>query len=223
MARHRFQAVLERSGNSLGWTIVRVPEKVTKALATRGQARVKGTVNGFEFRTSLFPDGEGRHVLLVNKTMQKGAGVLPGGTARLELEADTEERTVEVPAELMKALRQDKTVLRYYGGLSPSLRRDLARWVAEAKGADTRLRRAEDIAERLMLVREGEREPPPVLRAEFARDPRARMGWELMPPSHKRFHLFGIFGYKSQESKTRRMAKAVEMMVEYAEKKRRKS
>lgn len=221
MARHKFQAVLERGGNNLGWTIVRIPEKVTKALGKRGQARVKGTVNGFEFRTSLFPDGQGRHILLVNKTMQKGGGVSPGGTARLEIEADTEERVVEVSPELMKALRQDKTVLRYYQGLSNSIRRDIARWVNEAKQLETRLRRAEEIAERLMLARDGEREPPPVLRAAFARDPRARIGWELMPPSHKRFHLFGIFHYKSAESQARRVAKSVEMMIEYAEKKRR--
>jgi uncharacterized protein YdeI (YjbR/CyaY-like superfamily) len=220
MARHKFQAQLERAGNNLGWTIVRIPEKVTKSLGKRGQARVKGTVNGFEFRSSLFPDGEGRHILLVNKTMQKGGGVLPGGTARLEIEADSEERVVEVPAELMKALRQDKAVLRYYEGLSKSLRRDIARWVGEAKQPQTRLRRAEDIAERLMLVSDGEREPPPVLRSVFARDPRARMGWDLMPLSHKRFHLFGIFHYKSPESQARRVAKSVEMMIAYAEKKR---
>lgn len=220
MTRHKFQARLERAGNNLGWTIVRIPEKVTKALGKRGQARVKGRVNGFEFRSSLFPDGEGRHILLVNKTMQKGGGVLPGGIARLEIEADTEERVVEVPGELMKALHQDKAVLRYYEGLSRSVRRDIARWVGEAKQPQTRARRAEEIAERLMLVSDGEREPPPVLRAVFARDPRARMGWELMPPSHKRFHLFGIFHYKSPESQARRVAKSVEMMVEYAEKKR---
>jgi len=39
-----------------------------------------------------------------------------------------------------------------------------------------------------------------------------------MPPSHRRAHLFGITYYRNPESRARRVAKAVEMMVEYAEK-----
>jgi hypothetical protein len=39
-----------------------------------------------------------------------------------------------------------------------------------------------------------------------------------MPPSHRRFHLLGIFGYRNPESRARRIAKAVEEMVAYADK-----
>ena len=223
MASFKFQATLESGGNKLFWTIVRIPEKFSKSLKSRGQARIKGTINGFEFRSSLFPDGEGHHILLVNKTMQKGAGATAGATARLEIEADTEKRVVEVPPELHRALRQDKAVLRYFESLSNSIRRDIARWVGEAKQQDTRLRRASEIAERLMQVMDGEREPPPVLRAAFMRDPRARDGWELLPPSHKRAHLFGIFHYRSPESQARRVAKAIELMLEYAARKQARS
>jgi len=220
MARHILKGKLEPAGNSLHWTIVRIPEKITKSLGTRGQAKVKGTINGFPFRTALIPDGHGHHILIVNKTMQKGACVTSGAIANLVFEPDKENRPVQDSPELLKALRQDKTVMRYYQSLSDSLRRDISRWVSEAKQAETRVRRAEEMAERLMQIMDGEREPPPILKVAFMRDTRARDAWDHLPKSHRRAHLIGIFHCKTPESQARRIEKAVAMMLEYAEKKR---
>jgi hypothetical protein len=41
-----------------------------------------------------------------------------------------------------------------------------------------------------------------------------------MTPAHRRSHLMGIFGYRNPESRARRLAKAVEEMVAYAEKRK---
>jgi hypothetical protein len=71
----KFSAVLERIQSRLGWTIIRIPFDVGKVWGTRGQLRVKGEMNGFSFRTSLFPARGGGHILLVNKRMQKGGDV----------------------------------------------------------------------------------------------------------------------------------------------------
>ena len=73
----------------------------------RGQIKVKGEINGFAFRTSLFPTREGRHILLVNKRMQKGARAAEGSVARFQIEVDREERTVIVPDELQNILSED--------------------------------------------------------------------------------------------------------------------
>ncbi|HYL92191.1 MAG TPA: YdeI/OmpD-associated family protein, partial [Alphaproteobacteria bacterium] len=101
--------------------------------------------------------------------------------------------------------------------LNPSGRREIARWIAEGKQRDTRLRRAEQMAERLMETIEAERELPPLIKVALANNPKATAGWKRMPPSHRRFHLLGIFGYRNPESRARRLAKAVAEMVEYAE------
>jgi len=74
-----------------------------------------------------------------------------------------------------------------------------------------------------MLTLEAEHDLPPILQLEFNRNPKARAGWEKMPLSHRRSHLMGIFGYKSPESRARRIAKAVQEMVAYAEKKKGQS
>jgi hypothetical protein len=177
---------------------------------------VKGDINGFAFRTSLFPTGQGDHVLLVNKRMQAGARAGVGTVARFRLELDTEERIIVMPAELEDALAEDRALRRFFEQLNPSGRADIAKWVGEVKSAETRVRRAEQMAERLLAVIEAERELPPILRVAFARDPRALEGWTRMPLLHRRRHLFGIFGYRNPESRARRLAKALQEAREFA-------
>src|SRR5271156_5323484 len=94
-----FQAVLELMKSRLNWVVIRVPFDVSREWGKRGQVKVRGDINGFAFRTSLFPTGEGEHILLVNKRMQAGAHVSVGSEARFRLEPDTEARTVQVPDE----------------------------------------------------------------------------------------------------------------------------
>src|SRR5579872_7061758 len=119
-----FQAVLERGQSGLGWVIARIPFDVAKVWGKRGQIRVKGDINGFSFRTSLFPTGEGTHFLLVNKKMQTGGRTAPGSTAKFRLEPDTEERPIEMPPELEQSLGELKALRRFFDhSLNPSRRR----------------------------------------------------------------------------------------------------
>ena len=92
-----FEATLERLRSNLGWVIVWIPFNVQKIWGTRGMFRVKGEINGFAFRTSLFPTRKGVHFLLVNKKMQVGANVSEGNTAEFLLEPDTAERVLACP------------------------------------------------------------------------------------------------------------------------------
>jgi uncharacterized protein YdeI (YjbR/CyaY-like superfamily) len=73
------------------------------------------------------------------------------------------------------------------------------------------------MAERLMETMEAERELPPLIQLALAQNASARAGWERMPPGHRRAHLLGIFYYRNPESRTRRIAKAMQDMMRYAE------
>jgi uncharacterized protein YdeI (YjbR/CyaY-like superfamily) len=214
----KFEAVLERTGDRLNWTVVRIPFDVAKIWGKRGQLRVKGEINGFAFRTSLFPTGSGTHTLIVNKKMQAGGKAALGAKAKFFLEPDTELREVKPPAELLRILGHSKPLQKYFDSFNYSTRYEISRWVSVGKHEETRRRRAEQIAERLLAAMEGERELPPVLQVALQHNPKAKAGWDLMPPSHRRSHLLGIFGYRSPESRARRVAKAVEEMVACAEK-----
>jgi hypothetical protein len=108
-----FRAVLERSGEGLNWVIARVPFDPAEVWPVRQGRRVRGEINGFAFRTSLFPGAGGKkHIVLVNKKMQAGARAMVGDTAQFRLEPDLEEREAVVPAELAKALKADRGLSR---------------------------------------------------------------------------------------------------------------
>lgn len=215
-----FEATLQPSGDKLKWVIIRVPLDVQKVWGKRGQLRIKGEINGFAFRTSLFPDGQGKHIMMVNKKMQRGGGAYPGAKARFRLEPDTAERIAIVPLELKRVLKQAKPLQRYYDSLSYSMRKWIGDEISARKQLASRLRRAEQVAEWLMEALEAEHELPPLLRIALNNNAKAHTGWELMTPAQRRSHLLGIFYPRTPESPARRVQKAVEMMREYAEKRK---
>jgi uncharacterized protein YdeI (YjbR/CyaY-like superfamily) len=205
-----FKATLERMQSNLGWVIIRIPFDVPKVWGSRGRLRVKGEINGFAFRTSLFPTGRGYHFLLVNKRMQSGGNATAGNVARFRLEPDTAERKAILPAELQRFLDEDRLLRLWFERLTYSIRKWIGDQIAQVKSAETRMRRAEQIAEQLLATMEAEEELPPILKAAFARDPRAFEGWQRMSPTRRRGHLLSIFYYRSPEARDRRVAKLLE-------------
>jgi uncharacterized protein YdeI (YjbR/CyaY-like superfamily) len=112
--------------------------------------------------------------------------------------------------ELKRALSEERSLQRWFDNLSYSIRKWLTDWIAQPKSADARVRRAEQIAEQLMSAMDAERELPPILKAAFARDPRAWEGWQRMSPTRRRHTLLSIFYYRSPEARDRRIAKMLE-------------
>jgi uncharacterized protein YdeI (YjbR/CyaY-like superfamily) len=220
--RKSFQAALERLRSSLGWVIIRIPFNVQKTWGTRGMFRVKGKINGFAFRTSLFPTRQGEHFLLVNKKMQAGAQASEGTTAQFHLEPDNKERVLSVPAELKRILAESRSLRRWFDALSYSIRKWLVDSINQPKSAQARFRRAEQVAEQLLSAMEAERELPPALKLAFSRDPRALEGWNLMSLSQRRGQLLAIFYYRSPDARARRIDKVVEDAIARAEKKSNK-
>lgn len=208
--QRKFRALLEPDGTRLRWTVARIPFDIKKAWPKRRGLRVRGMVNGFAFRTALFPDPRGGgHVLLVNKKMQAGGGVQQGQRAEVVLEPDLEERETLLPGELVRAIREVTGLRRWFDTMTPSRRRDIGKYVSEPKSAASRQKRAEEIAERLALTMEGELEPPPILRVAFQRQPLAEAGWKALTPSQRRNHLLGIFFYRTAEAREQRAQAAI--------------
>ncbi len=212
-----FRATLERIQSRLGWTIIRIPFDISKIWGTRGQLRVKGEINGFAFRTSLFPARGGGHILLVNKRMQKGGDVRQDMSAQFRLEPDLEERVAVVPVELKHFFKEDAYLRRWFEKLNYSIRNEVGKWIVQVKSLEARVRRAEQMAERLLATMEAERELPPALQLAFARDGRALQGWQRMSPSRRRGQLLAIFYYRSPEARARRIDKVVQEAAAFAE------
>lgn len=218
-----FRTTLEATGTSLRWVIARVPVDLKKAWPAWKSRRVFGEINGFPFKTALIPGTKGQgHVLIVNKKMQSGARVRAGERALIKLTPDLGELIIDLPSEFDRILKADRALRKWFDAMSPSMRKGFANFISEAKTSETRHKRAEAMAESLMLAMEGEVEPPPILRAAFQRQPEAGRGWNLMTPTQRRNHLLGIFYPQTVEGRERRAAKAIESCLAVARRRRTK-
>jgi hypothetical protein len=116
------------------------PFDVEKIFGTRARVPVRGTINGFPFRSSLMPMG-GCHRMVVNKAIRDGAGVKAGDTVSVEMERDEEERVVEVPPPLKKLLAKSKAAQANWEKQSFTNKKEMARSITEVKQEVTRGRR----------------------------------------------------------------------------------
>jgi len=214
-ASKSFTGNLEYLNSSLGWVIVRIP---FDAKETWGSARIKvrGEVNGAEFRTTLFPTKEGTQFLLVNRKLQKAARILPGSTAKFQIEPDKTPRIASTPPELERIFKRSKKMKTWFKALSYSYRKWIADWIGQPKSLTSRTRRAELIAERILETREAEIALPPLLQSAFLRNPVAWEGWQCMTPIQRRAELFGIFYYRNPDGRMRRLQKTLELAARVA-------
>jgi Domain of unknown function (DUF1905)/Bacteriocin-protection, YdeI or OmpD-Associated len=139
--RKKFKAKAEPAGPGGAWCFIAIPLEVSEDWGTRARVRVKGTINGFSFRSNIQPM-EGRHLLTFNKQLQACAKAKPGDTVTVVVERDTEKWIVEPPAELAKAFRRNKEAKSLWDKLAYTHRKEFAQWIAGAKQMETRDRRA---------------------------------------------------------------------------------
>jgi len=206
----RFQAVLEKGDRALGWTIAQVPFDPATVWKERVRLRVRGEVNGFPFRTSLFPNPSGGCFLLVNRATQAGAGVALGSKAEFVLEPDLDPRDAELPDDLAALLDEAEGLREWYDGMTEYTRREIGKWILGVKSDEARMRRAEQMAERLLATMEAEISLPPLIETAFRARPKARVGWAKMTPTQRRGELMAVFYYQTPEARAKRLAKLCE-------------
>lgn len=212
-----FRAALEKgSPRALGWTIAQVPFDPASAWKKMVRLRVAGEINGYPFRTSLFPDANGGFYLLVNRVMQRSGGVAPGEIAEFRLWPDLEPRPAELPDELSTLLDEEPGLRDWYDGLTEYMRREIGKWINAPKSDESRLRRAEQMAERLLAAMEAERELPPAIAAALRTRPHARTGWQRMTETQRRNELMAVFHYRTPDARQRRIDKLCDTAEKHA-------
>jgi hypothetical protein len=129
-----------------------VPEEVSRALAPYAQAgriRYSGELLKVPISGTLVPVGGGRHVLYVNGGMRSAARVGVGDTVTIELRA-TAEGEIVVPPDIARALAAIRGAATAFAGLPPSHRRELLRFIDDARTPATRSRRIQQVSDHLL-------------------------------------------------------------------------
>ena len=145
-----FKARLEGRGPSGAWTFLPIPFNVEKEFGSKALVRVAGTINGAPFRNSIMPEGDGTHSMMVNRELQRNAGVSKGATVSVVMDVDRAERKVAVPSELKAALSGAPTAKEYFEQLSYSCKKAYVDWIEGAKRQETKVSRVGKSIERLL-------------------------------------------------------------------------
>jgi len=154
MAKEKLRFKVKIEGREVGAVAAIIPPvDVPEIFGTRARVPVRGTINGFPFRSSLMPMG-GCHMMPVNRTLREGAGVKPGDTVEVVMERDEEERTVEAPPILKKALARSKAARANWERLAFTHKKEMVVWIEGAKQEETRARR---LAKVVQVLEEGKK------------------------------------------------------------------
>jgi len=126
---------------------IEIPSKNLQELGGNKRAPLKITLKGYTYQsTATVMDGT---CMVVFPTKDREAsGVVAGDTLTVLLELDTGYRNVDIPAELVAALKMNG-LTKVFHDLAYSKRKEFARQVTDAKAEDTRTRRIEKIINQL--------------------------------------------------------------------------
>jgi hypothetical protein len=137
----RFEATLYTIDKS---TILRLPQKASVKLPSRGQVAVQGTIDGHQFQTVLEPDGNFGHWMRIDRKLQEIAALSVGHSATLEFGAVKDWPEPSVPQDLKTALAAaPQKIQDLWKGITPMARWEWVRWVNATQNPDTRKRRVE--------------------------------------------------------------------------------
>ena len=151
MKEKKFEGMLTARGPNGAWTYMPIPFSVQEAFGSKARVPVAGTINGFPFRNSLMPEGDGTHSMTISRELMQGAEAKPGELVKVTMKVDDAPREVELPEELAAELKRDKRAAEIFETLSYSHKREFTDWVGSAKKAETRTSRAAKAAE---MIRE---------------------------------------------------------------------
>ena len=134
MKSYTFQATLEIIGIN---PYVQVPEAIlTEIFKQAGKAKgyipITGTINGLPYQQTLVKYS-GLWRLYINTTMLKDSPKRIGESIELSIQFDSSDRSIEPHPKLTEALANDTEAQSVFDQLSPSMQKEIVRYIANLK------------------------------------------------------------------------------------------
>jgi hypothetical protein len=142
----QFRGTVQLDGKTA--TGIRVPEEIVTALGGGNRPRVRVTLAGYSYQTTV-ARMRGEFVFPVSAAVREQAGVAAGDTLDIEIELDDIPRELDIPAELASALKQNPRAGAAFDALSYTNKKRHATAIDSAKAEETRQRRLAKVLEEL--------------------------------------------------------------------------
>ena len=142
----KLTTVIKAAGKTAAGIVV--PDDFVEALGGGGRPKVRVTVAGYTYRSSIARMG-GVHMLSVSNETRDATGLRPGQTVEFDIDLDTEPREVAVPSDLQAALDADAAAKAAFEKLSYSNKRRIVMPIEAIKNEETRARRVKRTVEDL--------------------------------------------------------------------------
>jgi len=123
-------------------TGIRIPPEIVDALGAGKRPPVTVTIRGYTYRSTI-ATVDGHPMVGVSATNREGAGVSGGDEVDVDIELDTQPRTVTLPDDFAAALAVDPAAQATFEKLSNSNKGYHVSSIEGAKTAETRQRRIE--------------------------------------------------------------------------------
>lgn len=142
----QFRATVQLDGKTA--TGIRVPEAIVEALGAGNRPRVRVTLDGYSYQTTV-GRMRGEFLVPVSAAVREQAGVAAGDEVEVGIELDTGPRELVVPVELSAALERNPSAREAFERLSHSNRKRHVLAIEGAKTEQTRERRLAKIINEL--------------------------------------------------------------------------
>lgn len=134
------QYLLQKFPGKGGWTYAEIPEILPDKHSSFGWVKVKGSIDGFEFKNyHLQPMGNGKLFLPVKAAIRKKIQKQAGDFVQVVLYKD--ESSLEIPAELVSCLTIEPNAYERFLQFTEGEQKAFIDWIYSAKTDETKVKR----------------------------------------------------------------------------------
>lgn len=141
---------MHRMDGEFAWHYLEFPHDVEQLFGTKGNFRVRGTINGVAVDRALMPVKGGRHIIIVGGDIRRAAKLRQvGDIAEVEVWPHEAPEKPDLPEALKDTLDFLPEMKAAWERLKPGRQRNMCIWIGGARTPATRAKRIAELLRRL--------------------------------------------------------------------------
>ncbi len=149
--RYEYHTSLFVAERGIPGTFAGFPYDVRSEFGTGGPVRIQCWIDG-QFKTgSIVPMGYGEHAIHIRKEILSKIGKQEGDEVAMIVEPDLSPQVLDIPEDFQWLLDDDAVLSEKFTQLSFSNKKAIISYIEQAKKAETRIRRIENLIQRIKI------------------------------------------------------------------------